>query len=113
MRTIKISLQVLSVALFTVACGEGSPTAPTETTQVTIVDNSFNPSANLIDSGQMVTWTWSGTNSHNVTFDDNALANSATQTAGTFAQTFDAAGEFTYYCTVHGRAVMSGRVVVE
>ena len=112
-RTFRISLQVLLVALLAAACGEDSPTGPTETTQVTVVDNNFNPSDNQIDAGQAVMWTWSGSNPHNVTFDDTTLTNSTTQTAGTFTQTFAADGEYTYYCTVHGRAVMSGRVVVE
>ncbi len=112
-RTLRTSFQLFLVALFAAACGDDSPTAPTETTQVTVVDNNFNPSQNQIDPGQTVTWTWNGTNAHNVTFDDMALTNSATQTAGTFTQTFDVDGEYTYYCTVHGRAVMSGRVVVE
>lgn len=114
-RTFSTSFQLLLVALFAAACGDDSPTAaaPTGTTQVTVVDNSFNPSTNQIDPGQTVTWTWNGTNPHSVTFDDMTIASSATQTAGTFAQTFDVAGEYTYYCTVHGRAVMSGRVVVE
>ena len=112
-RTFRISLQVFFVALFAAACGENSPTAPTGTSQVTVVDNSFNPAANQIDPGQTVTWTWNGTNPHNVTFDDMTLSSSDTQTSGTFAQTFDVDGEYTYYCTVHGRAVMSGQVVVE
>ena len=109
--TFRTSFQLFLVALFAAACG--SPTVPTETNQVTVVDNSFNPTENQIGPGQTVTWTWNGTNPHNVTFDDMALTSSATQTDGTFAQTFDVGGEYTYFCTVHGRAVMSGRVVVE
>ncbi len=111
--TFRTSVQLFLVALLAAACGDDSPTAPTETTQVTVVDNSFNPVNNQIDPGQTVTWTWNGANPHNVTFDDMTLTNSDTQTAGTFAQTFDVGGEYTYFCTVHGRTVMSGRVVVE
>ena len=77
-----------------------------------ILDNRFMPSVNSIDVGVTATWTWGGINPHNVTFDDPGIGNSNTQTAGTFEKTFNEAGEFTYFCTVHGRALMSGRVVV-
>ena len=103
---------ILGVVLLAAACGDEDLMGPTETTQVAVVDNRFNPLANRIDPGQTVTWTWSGSNPHNVTFDDAALTASATQTQGIFERSFDTQGEFTYYCTVHGRAVMSGSVVV-
>ena len=77
-----------------------------------IADNRFTPSANSIDVGATVTWTWGGANFHNVTFDEASIGGSATRTDGTFERAFDEAGEFTYFCTVHGRSVMSGRVVV-
>ena len=112
-RAFKTPLQVLVVALFAAACGEDDLTTPNETTQVAVVDNSFNPADNEIDPGQTVTWTWNGNNPHNVTFDDTTLTNSTTQTGGMFSQRFDVGGEYTYFCTVHGRAVMSGRVVVD
>ena len=80
--------------------------------QVSVVDNRFNPSANIVQPGDTVTWTWGGDNLHNVTFDDAMIGNSTTQTSGTFTKAFAAVGEFTYYCAVHGKSVMSGRVVV-
>jgi plastocyanin len=58
-----------------------------------------------------VTWTWQGLNQHNVTFDNAAIGNSSTKSSGAFTRMFDSAGEFTYYCTVHGRG-MSGKVTV-
>ncbi len=101
------------------ACGDDAdpPTGPdddgpTATASISVVDNSFNPGANAVDVGQTVTWTWAGSAPHNVTFDDSSVGNSSTQTDGSFQRTFDAAGAFTYYCAVHGRAVMSGSVVV-
>jgi len=99
----------LVLMAITAACGAEALPA---TTAINIVDNRFDPAGNRITPGQTVTWTWTGGNSHNVTFDDAMRAGSATQTQGTFTQTFAADGEYTYYCTVHGRDVMSGRVVV-
>ncbi len=107
-----------SAAVLSIGCGDDDPAGPTDgggpvrTTSVNVVDNRFSPSSNGVDPGATVTWTWGGSNPHNVTFDDPSIGNSATQAAGSFQQTFDDAGEFTYFCTVHGRAVMSGRVVV-
>ena len=104
--------------LITAGCSDdGGPSVddgddPTATLSVGVVDNSFTPPANAIGAGQTVTWTWNGNNPHNVTFDDGALVASTTQTGGTFTTTFAAAGEFSYFCTVHGRSVMSGTVVV-
>ena len=109
------SVRALSIAvLLAFACGgdELGPDGPTATKQVSVVDNRFNPSANIVQPGDTVTWTWGGNNLHNVTFDDAMVGNSTTQTSGTFTKAFAGAGEFTYYCTVHGQSVMSGRVVV-
>ena len=93
------------------ACGAEDPSSLPVTTEINVVDNSFDPVGNRIAPGETVTWTWSGGNPHNVTFDDTMRTSSATQTQGTFTQTFADDGEYTYYCTVHGRD-MSGRVVV-
>lgn len=92
--------------------GNGGGTQ-TQETSVSVRDNLFDPDQNTISAGQTVTWTWAGSNSHNVTFDDAGIGNSVTQSAGSFQKTFSQTGNFTYYCTVHGRAVMSGEVVAQ
>ncbi len=90
--------------------GGGAPTA-----SVTIGDNFFNPASVTVsrDSSKTATvsWTWTGRNPHSVTFDAGGL-NSVVQQAGTFSRSFDSAGSFTYFCSVHGRAIMSGTVTV-
>lgn len=108
----------LLASLALLSCGDDNqptdpgPTGPTVTTSVNVVDNDFDPGGNAVSVGQTVTWTWQGNNQHNVTFDDAGIGNSATKNSGTFNATFDTAGDFTYFCTVHGRAIMSGRVTV-
>jgi plastocyanin len=77
---------------------------------VSIADNSFDPASQRVASGGTVTWTWTGNNMHDVTF--NSGPNSATQPTGTFSRDFPSAGSFNYLCTVHGSA-MSGTIVVE
>lgn len=86
-----------------------SPLAPPSTVSVTVNDNVFNPSATTIDLGGQVTWTWSGSQQHNVTFQSGA--SSATQDSGTFSRTFSAVGLFSYQCTLHSG--MQGSVTVE
>lgn len=93
--------------------GGGGVNNPTPTNSVSVIDNSYNPTNIIVDARNMVTWNWMGGNQHNVTFDDASIGNSGTQTTGTFAAMFPTAGTFTYFCTVHGQAVMSGSVVVQ
>lgn len=88
------------------AIGEGA---------VAIGDNFFAPSSLSVArgaGGAVVTWTWGGTRLHNVTFDDGG-GTSPSQSGGTYTRTFTAAGTYTYYCSIHGRSVMSGSVTVQ
>lgn len=104
------------------ACGDdtsgpdgdnGGTSTPVQTTSVDVIDNSFDPDDIQVGVGQTVTWTWRGVNSHSVTFDDPAVGSSTVKAEGGFQRTFDGTGRFTYFCTVHGRAIMSGEVIVE
>ncbi|MFN8571117.1 MAG: Ig-like domain-containing protein [Gemmatimonadaceae bacterium] len=82
---------------------------------VAISDNAFSPSSLTVvknEAGATVTWSWTGSRLHNVTFDDGG-SGSANQTSGTFARTFTTAGTYTYYCSIHGKAVMSGSITVQ
>ncbi len=93
--------------------GNGTTTPPPPgANAVNIIDNNFNPTSLNVTAGTTVTWTWTGGNSHNVTFDDG-VENSFTQTSGTYMRQFAAAGSFPYHCTIHGASVMFGTVVVQ
>lgn len=119
-RTLSALILVGSAAGLSVGCGDannqpmgpGNPSGPTATANISVVDNAFQPSENSVNVGEVVTWTWTGSQPHNVTFDDATIGNSSTKTTGGYTRTFTTAGEYTYYCTVHGRAQMSGKVVV-
>ena len=84
-----------------------------DTASVVIFDNGYSPTATLVSPGGSVTWVWTGGNAHSVVFDNTDLAGSAVQVTGTFKQTFPRAGIYSYYCSVHGRSVMSGTVTVQ
>ena len=94
------------------SCGGASATtAPSSTSNaISVGDDFFQPSATTVAVGTTVTWTWAGSISHNVTFDDGP--HSVTQASGTFARAFTTAGTFKYHCTIHGLA-MSGTVTVQ
>ncbi len=90
--------------------GGGSGTVPSA---VGIFDNIFSPQDVTISRSGQVRWTWrgNGTIEHSVTFDDGSESQNPRRT-GTFTRRFSDAGIFTYFCTVHGRDVMSGKVTV-
>lgn len=88
----------------------GEPGTLPNTASVDVGDNFFNPGSVSIAQGGEVTWTWTGSGTHNVTFSSGT--NSATQSSGMFARTFPDTGSFDYQCTIHGSA-MSGTIVVQ
>jgi plastocyanin len=105
---------VVTSLLAAAACSDDAPTGngtPVETNQISVRDNFFSPNSNVVNQGSTVTWTWQGSNPHNVTWNESNPPNSATQNSGTYTRTFNvAAGNYSYFCTIH--ANMTGRVTV-
>ncbi len=122
------------VALFTVgalalaACGgeeEAAVPEPEEAIEeggeaagapsVTTVDNSFAPDALTLAAGEEVTIEVrnAGQNPHTFTIDELEVDTGTLATGDTATVTFTMPDtEVEYYCTVHGRAVMSGTISV-
>ncbi len=97
---------------------EGSPGVPlgedTIDAQVTIVDFAYEPNEFTATAGEPVKWLNTGDQPHTVTFDDDAIVDSDNlESGGEFSATFEDAGEFTYFCTIHGKDRMSGTITVE
>lgn len=111
---------ILSVALVQcmptsdslVGIGTGGGTGVTPSA-VGVFDNIFDPADVTVTRNGQIRWTWrgNGTIEHSVTFDDGSESQ-APKRSGTFTRRFSDAGIFTYYCSVHGRDVMSGKVTV-
>jgi plastocyanin len=133
------------LALLGVACGEQKDTGfpepkPEETTShgasatagpvaltgpIEIVDSAFEPKEAKVTAGTEVVWEQSGSAPHNVVADDGSfVSNPKCATDATtcmtkgdeFRFTFKKAGEFAYYCVIHGGKGgqgMSGTVIVE
>jgi plastocyanin len=133
--------RLLSICVaMTAACGGsgggGGTTGPTTsnpggtgnpgggvTNTISLADQSFNPASVTVPVGTTITWQWPGSctdgyggyytcPTHNIVFDDGSNITSGTQSSGTFAHTFVAAGTFKYHCAIHGTP-MSGQIVVQ
>lgn len=82
---------------------------PVSTSDISVVDNDFEPVAAQVPVGTEVTWTWEGSADHNVVADDDSFQ-SDVQSEGTFSHTFDEPGTYAYQCTLHRG--MKGVVIV-
>ena len=97
---------------------EGTPGAPagedTIDAQVTIVDFGFEPDDFTATAGEPVKWQNTGDAQHTVAFEDDSVVDSGTLDAGAeFSRTFEDAGEFVYFCSIHGKDRMAGTIIVE
>lgn len=98
----------IASATLLAACGDSDAAEPVAGTEVTVVDNDFEPAALEVNAGETVTWRWDARASHDVVGDG---FESEVQDSGTFEHTFEEPGEYDYRCTLHGG--MDGTVVVE
>lgn len=90
----------------------GGGTSPSTAT-VTTPGNTFSPAAVTLATGGTVTWRFTGSTRHNVTFNGAAPAGGNipdTDAGASVARTFGTAGTYGYQCTRH--AGMSGQVIV-
>lgn len=84
---------------------------PTGSYKVTISDFSFQPSMLKVPIGSVVTWTNKDEEPHTVVSTDNAFKSRALDTDESFSFTFEKAGSYKYFCSVHPRMV--GTVLVD
>ncbi len=76
------------------------------------IDNfSFSPSSLTIPAGTKLTWTNKDDVPHNVINTDNKFASPVLDTDQKFSFTFEKAGDYGYYCSIHPR--MTGKVIVQ
>jgi 3',5'-cyclic-AMP phosphodiesterase len=76
-----------------------------------VVDNfSFAPSTTAVAVGTTITWTNRDDVPHNVISTDKKFASPVLDTDEQFSHTFDLAGTYKYYCSIHPK--MTGEVVV-
>src|SRR5208282_3967177 len=76
------------------------------------IDNfNFAPTAITVAVGTTVVWTNRDDVPHNVTSTDKAFASPTLDTDEKYEFTFQKAGTFNYYCTIHPK--MTGKVVLQ
>jgi len=76
-----------------------------------VVDNfSFSPATAAVPVGTTGTWTNHDDIPHNVVSPEQKFKSPVLDTDETFSHTFDVAGTYKYYCSIHPR--MTGQVVV-
>jgi plastocyanin len=82
---------------------------------VSIQGNNFNPPSVTINVNDVVQWRNQDLVQHNVYSDETPELRSEGNlgTNATYTFTFGRAGTFNYYCTIHGKADMSGQVIVQ
>jgi plastocyanin len=78
--------------------------------KVTIEDFAFQPSLVQAETGEVITFSNTGFESHNATLDSGACATPTLETAGRSGLVFSTTGDFPFHCTVH--ASMTGTIVV-
>ncbi len=76
------------------------------------IDNfSFSPASITVPVGTKLTWTNKDDVPHNVVSNDGSFSSKALDTDDKFSFTFDKAGSYDYYCSIHPR--MTAKVIVQ
>jgi plastocyanin len=94
-----------------VAAATLAPSSVPKTASVTIKDFEFTPASITVAVGSTVTWTNDGPSTHTVTADDGSFDSKDLAKGGTFSQTFQTAGTFSYHCSIH--PFMTAKVIVQ
>lgn len=123
------SLAMAGCGSDTTSTGAPSTTAASSTTQSTVAVNAgatveitkvagqfkYEPADKEIKLGEAVTWTNIDTAKHTVTANPDQAVEFKSPTMATddvFVQTFDEAGTYKYFCSIHGEEKMSGTITV-
>ena len=77
---------------------------------VTMIDSDYEPRTMTVKPGTEVSWQNVGVAPHTATARDGSFDSGLVKRGGSYAYRFDAAGTFTYYCTLHPK--MEGTIVV-
>lgn len=103
-----VALLLLSAGSFSVKANEQPSTASTE---VKIDNFSFGPQTLTVPVGATVTWTNRDDIPHTVVSTDGVFKSKVRDTDEKFSYTFDKAGTYSYFCSIHPK--MTGKIVVQ
>lgn len=108
------------VGFLAAGCGSSGTTGPDGNTpgqnEIWLQNTAFVPSAKTISMGTTITWTNKDSFNHTVTSGtpgnpDGKFASGSLAQNGTFPHTFNQAGTFPFYCTIHPS--MQGTITVQ
>ena len=89
---------------------DDTPAAAADGKRVVVDNFSFTPATAAVPVGTTVTWTNHDDIPHNVVSPEQTFKSPVLDTDEMFSHKFEAAGTYTYYCSIHPR--MTGQVVV-
>ena len=93
-----------------VLSGRSIAQAQRQPAQVVVDNFAFTPATVTVPVGTTVTWTNHDDIPHNVVHTERKFKSPVLDTDEKFSHTFDVAGTYKYYCSIHPR--MTGQVVV-
>jgi len=96
------------MAPFMITKADASMGSSMEATKVTVKDSKFESKEITVKVGTTVTWMMNASFPHTVTADDGTFDSGRMGNGETFTFTFEQAGEFPYYCSLHGGPGGSG-----
>jgi len=79
--------------------------------QVEVKNFAFSPGTLDVKVGTKVTWKFDDDTAHTVKADDGSFQSSGLSGGKTFSFTFNKAGTYSYYCSIHPKMV--GKIVVQ
>ena len=89
----------------------GAMQETTDKNDVTIQNFTYSPETLTVKVGDTVTWTNQDSAGHSATADDGSFDTGVLAKGQSGSVTFDKAGTYTYYCSVHPR--MKGTIIVQ
>jgi plastocyanin len=108
--TLSFLLAVLTLGLFAQP-DEGGPSSPPSVAEVKIDNFSFGPKDLTVPVGTTVTWTNRDDIPHTVVSTDGGVFKSKVlDTDEKFSFTFNKAGSYPYFCSIHPK--MTGKILV-
>lgn len=102
---------MIAVMLFALSPNVRANDQPSGQIEVSIDNFSFGPQTLTVSAGTTVTWTNRDDIPHTVVSTDGVFKSKVRDTDEKFSYTFDKAGTYTYYCSIHPK--MTGQVVVK
>lgn len=103
----------LALAGALMSCGKSATASgAAHSLTVSVRDNTFSPKVDSISAGDTVTFTWQGSQQHDLVFQDTTVGNvSSPQSSGSAKRGFPLPGIYLYRCTLHSSDFNTGSMI--